>query len=118
MPDRSVHAVETVGLKKTYFGAVPVKVLHGIDVQVQTSSGGPGGGKPINLDVLGNNQAEQEAAVQAGDEEIGYAQAVRVLLDGLPAADGILEEAELLPARMLAEVVTVIAGEDHDGAIR
>ena len=40
-------------------------LIPGIDVQVQTSSGGPGGGKPINLDILSNNQAEQEAAVQA-----------------------------------------------------
>ena len=37
--------------------------IPGIDVQVQTDSGGPGGGKPINLEVIGNNQAEQEAAV-------------------------------------------------------
>ena len=39
--------------------------IPGIDVQVQTASGGPGGGKPINLEVLGNNQADQETAVQA-----------------------------------------------------
>ena len=37
--------------------------IPGIDVQVQTDSGGPGGGKPINLEVLGNIQSEQEAAV-------------------------------------------------------
>ncbi len=37
--------------------------IPGIDVQVQTSSGGPGGGKPINLEVIGNSQADQEAAV-------------------------------------------------------
>lgn len=36
----------------------------GIDVQMQTDSGGPGGGKPINLEVFGNNQADQNAAVQ------------------------------------------------------
>ncbi|SFR98333.1 efflux RND transporter permease subunit [Yoonia litorea] len=40
-------------------------LIPGIDVQVQTSQGGPGGGKPINLDVLGNNPAEQTAAVEA-----------------------------------------------------
>ncbi len=38
--------------------------IPGIDVQVQTDSGGPGGGKPINLEVLGTIQAEQEAAVR------------------------------------------------------
>ena len=37
--------------------------IPGIDVQVQTDSGGPGGGKPINLEVIGNNQVEQETAV-------------------------------------------------------
>ena len=37
--------------------------IPGIDVQVQTDSGGPGGGKPINLEVLGNIQSDQEAAV-------------------------------------------------------
>jgi multidrug efflux pump len=38
--------------------------IPGIDVQVQTDSGGPGGGKPINLEVLSKVQVEQEAAVQ------------------------------------------------------
>ena len=38
--------------------------IPGIDVQVQTDSGGPGGGKPINLEVVGNVQADQEAAVE------------------------------------------------------
>ncbi|WP_341368118.1 efflux RND transporter permease subunit [Yoonia sp. BS5-3] len=38
--------------------------IPGIEVQVQTDSGGPGGGKPINLEVLGRVQSEQEAAVQ------------------------------------------------------
>lgn len=37
--------------------------IPGIDVQVQTDSGGPGGGKPINLEVVGNVQSDQEAAV-------------------------------------------------------
>ncbi len=39
--------------------------IPGIDVQVQTDSGGPGGGKPINLEVVGNVQAEQEAAIDS-----------------------------------------------------
>jgi multidrug efflux pump len=38
--------------------------IPGIDIQVQTDSGGPGGGKPINLEVRGNNAADQEAAVR------------------------------------------------------
>ncbi len=38
--------------------------IPGIDVQVQTDSGGPGGGKPINLEVIGNNSDDQEAAVE------------------------------------------------------
>ncbi len=38
--------------------------IPGIDVQVQTDSGGPGGGKPINLEVLAKNTEEQAAAVQ------------------------------------------------------
>ena len=38
--------------------------IPGIDIQVQTDSGGPGGGKPINLEIRGNNTADQEASVQ------------------------------------------------------
>ena len=38
--------------------------IPGIDVQVQTDSGGPGGGKPINLEVVGNVQADQEAGIE------------------------------------------------------
>ena len=38
--------------------------IPGIDVQVQTDSGGPGGGKPINLEVRGKNPEDQETAVQ------------------------------------------------------
>ncbi len=37
--------------------------IPGIDVQVATDSGGPGGGKPINLEVIGKVQADQETAV-------------------------------------------------------
>jgi multidrug efflux pump len=40
-------------------------LIPGIDVQVQTAQAGPGGGKPINLEVLGNDPAEQEVAVTA-----------------------------------------------------
>ncbi len=37
--------------------------IPGIDVQVQSDSGGPGGGKPINLEVLTKNMADQDDAV-------------------------------------------------------
>jgi multidrug efflux pump len=38
--------------------------IPGIEVQVQTSFGGPGGGKPINLELYGNDAVEQAIAVQ------------------------------------------------------
>ncbi|MEL6690676.1 MAG: efflux RND transporter permease subunit, partial [Pseudomonadota bacterium] len=38
--------------------------IAGIDVQVLTDDGGPAGGKPINLKLLGNNAADQAAAVE------------------------------------------------------
>ncbi len=38
--------------------------IPGIEVLVETDAGGPGGGKPINLEVLGRQPAEQELAVQ------------------------------------------------------
>ncbi|GHA58410.1 multidrug resistance protein [Amylibacter ulvae] len=37
--------------------------IAGIDVQVQTESGGPTAGKPVNLKVVSNDRAAQEAAV-------------------------------------------------------
>ncbi|MFQ1699489.1 efflux RND transporter permease subunit [Loktanella agnita] len=37
--------------------------IAGIEVQVQAESGGPGGGKPINLEVASNNIADQKQAV-------------------------------------------------------
>ena len=40
-----------------------MSAIPGIDVQVQTDAGGPGGGKPVNIKVLSKNTAEQEAAV-------------------------------------------------------
>ncbi|MFW5866994.1 MAG: ABC transporter ATP-binding protein [Armatimonadota bacterium] len=58
MAERDVPAVETIGLKKTYFGAVPVKVLHGIDVRIQAGEftsvlGQSGSGKSTLLNCLG-----------------------------------------------------------------
>ncbi|MFT4716755.1 MAG: multidrug efflux pump [Paracoccaceae bacterium] len=37
--------------------------IPGIDVQVQTDAGGPGGGKPVNMEVLSNSVVDQNAAV-------------------------------------------------------
>jgi multidrug efflux pump len=39
--------------------------IPGIEVQVQTSAGGPGGGKPINLEVFSGNTADHTVAVEA-----------------------------------------------------
>ncbi|MBQ1203240.1 MAG: efflux RND transporter permease subunit, partial [Loktanella sp.] len=39
--------------------------IPGIEVQVQSSAGGPGGGKPINLEVYSRIAADQAAATQA-----------------------------------------------------
>ncbi|MCH2076581.1 MAG: efflux RND transporter permease subunit [Rhodobacteraceae bacterium] len=41
-----------------------VSDIAGIDVQVLTDDGGPAGGKPINLKLLGNDAAAQAAAVE------------------------------------------------------
>ncbi|MEO0929521.1 MAG: efflux RND transporter permease subunit, partial [Pseudomonadota bacterium] len=38
--------------------------IPGIEVVVETDAGGPGGGKPINLEVVGRISAEQETAVE------------------------------------------------------
>ncbi len=64
-PDRRGQAcgsehvvVETRGLKKTYYGKVPVHVLHGIDMQVREGEfiaiiGQSGSGKSTLLNILG-----------------------------------------------------------------
>ncbi|WP_322890271.1 MULTISPECIES: efflux RND transporter permease subunit [unclassified Yoonia] len=39
--------------------------IPGIEVQVQTSAAGPGGGKPINLEIFSANDADQTSAVEA-----------------------------------------------------
>lgn len=51
-------AVEAIGLTKTYFGAVPVEVLHGIDIRVRAGEfvsvlGQSGSGKSTLLNCLG-----------------------------------------------------------------
>ena len=39
--------------------------IPGIEVQVQTSAAGPGGGKPINLEIFSANDADQNIAIAA-----------------------------------------------------
>jgi lipoprotein-releasing system ATP-binding protein len=56
--ERGVAAVETVGLRKTYFGAVPIQVLHGIDLRIESGEfvsvlGQSGSGKSTLLNCLG-----------------------------------------------------------------
>jgi len=51
-------AAETIGLRKTYFGAVPVPVLHGIDLRIMPGEfvavlGQSGSGKSTLLNCLG-----------------------------------------------------------------
>ncbi len=55
---RGVPAVEAIGLQKTYFGAVPVRVLHGIDMRVEAGEfvsvlGQSGSGKSTLLNCIG-----------------------------------------------------------------
>ncbi len=45
--------------------------IPGIDIQVESDSGGPGGGKPVNLEVLAKNVADQETALQSIISEMG-----------------------------------------------
>lgn len=75
MPDRSVPAVETIGLKKTYFGAVPVQVLHGIDVRIEPGEftsvlGQSGSGKSTLLNCLGALDRPTEGRVIVAGENL------------------------------------------------
>ncbi|MFO8079479.1 MAG: ABC transporter ATP-binding protein [Armatimonadota bacterium] len=75
MPDNDVPAVETVGLKKTYFGAVPVEVLHGIDFRVEAGEftsvlGQSGSGKSTLLNCLGALDRPTEGRVIVAGENL------------------------------------------------
>ncbi|MEA3399907.1 MAG: ABC transporter ATP-binding protein [Armatimonadota bacterium] len=86
MPEQR-PAVETRGLRKTYFGAVPVKVLHGIDMLVMPGEfvsvlGQSGSGKSTLLNCLGALDRPTEG---------------RVVIDGQDLAD--LDDDELADFR-------------------
>jgi len=73
--DESNPAVETIGLKKTYFGAVPVEVLHGIDVRVEVGEftsvlGQSGSGKSTLLNCLGALDRPTEGRVIVAGENL------------------------------------------------
>lgn len=67
--------VETIGLKKTYYGAVPVEVLHGIDVQIHAGEfvavlGQSGSGKSTLLNCLGALDRPTEGTVRIAGQSL------------------------------------------------
>lgn len=75
MPDTAVPAVETIELKKTYFGVVPVEVLHGIDFRVEAGEftsvlGQSGSGKSTLLNCLGALDRPTEGRVIVAGENL------------------------------------------------
>jgi len=67
--------VETIGLKKTYYGAMPVEVLHGVDVQVRTGEfvavlGQSGSGKSTLLNCLGALDRPTEGVVRIAGQSL------------------------------------------------
>ena len=72
---RGVAAVETIGLKKTYFGSVPLEVLHGIDVRIEAGEfvsvlGQSGSGKSTLLNCLGALDRPTEGQVIVAGEDL------------------------------------------------
>ncbi len=59
--------------------------IPGIQVQVQTDDGGPGGGKPIAMNVLSKNSAEQ-------------AQGVQMIIDEMDRLGGFIDVVETRPS--------------------
>jgi ABC-type lipoprotein export system ATPase subunit len=75
VPDDQVAAVETVDLKKTYFGAVPVEVLHGINFRVESGEftsvlGQSGSGKSTLLNCLGALDRPTEGQVYVAGQDL------------------------------------------------
>ena len=68
-------AVEAIGLKKTYFGAVPTEVLHGIDLSIEAGEfvsilGQSGSGKSTLLNCLGALDRPTEGRVIVAGEDL------------------------------------------------
>ncbi len=70
-------AVETIGLKKTYPGEVPVRVLHGIDLRIEADEfvsvlGQSGSGKSTLLNCLGALDRPTEGRVLVAGEDLAH----------------------------------------------
>ena len=72
--------------------------IPGINVQVQTDSGGPGGGKPINLKVLSKNTADQGEGVQ-------------MILEAMDRLGGFIDVVETRPSPGVEWSITVDRSE-------
>lgn len=77
---------------------VDMAEIPGINVQVQTDSGGPGGGKPINLEVLTKD---------TGDQAI----AVRMITDAMAQIGGFIDVVETRPSPGVEWQITVDRSE-------
>lgn len=75
MHENGHPAVETVNLRKTYFGAVPVQVLRGIDMHVGSGEfvcvlGQSGSGKSTLLNCLGALDRPTEGTVRIDGQDL------------------------------------------------
>ncbi len=75
MRENGHPAVETVNLRKTYFGAVPVQVLRGIDLHVGSGEfvcvlGQSGSGKSTLLNCLGALDRPTEGTVRINGQDL------------------------------------------------